>query len=60
MEIITMLSEYVMGALNIALSALMLVIIALLGVCLCIIFGAWIIEIISAIQEMLDKDGEDE
>ena len=58
MEIITMVSEYIMGAINIVLYILLFIIGVLLSFAVCIIFISWIIEIIKMIRDMLGKDGE--
>lgn len=58
MEIITMISEYIMGAMNIVFYILLLIIGVLLGFALCIVLASWIIEIIEMIQDMFSKDGK--
>ena len=58
MEIITMVSEYIMGAINIVFYIFLLIIGVLLSFALCIVFVYWIIEIIGMIQDMLGKDGK--
>ena len=58
MEIITMVSEYIMGAINIVLYILLFIIGVLLSFAVCIIFISWIIEIIKIIRDMFSKDCE--
>ena len=58
MEIITMVSEYIMGAMNIVFYILLLIIGVLLSFAVCIVFVSWIIEIIEMIQDMFSKDGK--
>ena len=58
MEIITMVSEYIMETTNIIFYMFLLIIGVLLSFALCIIFVYWIIEIIKMIRDMLSKDGE--
>ena len=58
MEIITMVSEYIMEATNIVFYIFLLIIGLLLSFTVCIVFVYWIIEIIKMIRDMLSKDGE--
>ena len=58
MEIITMVSEYIIGAINIVLYIFLFIIGVLLSFVLCIVFVSWIIEIIDMIRDMLSKDDE--
>ena len=58
MEMMTIVSEYIMGAMNIVIYIFLLIIGVLLSFALCIIFVYWIIEIIKMIRDMLSKDGE--
>lgn len=58
MEIITMVSEYILGAMSIVFYILLLIIGVLLGFALCIVLVSWIIEIIGMIQDIFSKDGE--
>lgn len=58
MEIITIVSEYIMGAINIVIYILLFIIGVLLSFAVCIIFISWIIEIIRMIRDMLGNGGE--
>ena len=58
MEMMTIVSEYIMGAMNIVIYIFLLIIGILLSFVLCIVFVSWIIEIIDMIRDMLSKDGE--
>ena len=58
MEMITIISEYIMGAMNCVIYIFLLIRGVLLSFVLCIVFVSWIIEIIDMIRDMLSKDGE--
>ena len=58
MEMITIVSEYIMGAINIVLYILLFIIGVLLSFSVCIIFISWIIEIIKMIRDILSNGGE--
>lgn len=58
MEIITMISEYIMGAMNIIFYIFLLIIGILLSFALCIVFVYWIKEIVIMIRDMLGNVGE--
>ena len=55
---ITIVSEYIMGVMNIVIYIFLLIIGVLLSSALCIIFISWIIEIIRMIREMFGNGGE--
>ena len=58
MEMMTIVSEYIMGAMNIVIYIFLLIIWVLLSFALCIIFVYWIIDIIVMIRDILRKDYE--
>ena len=58
MEMMTIVSEYIIGAINIVIYILLFIISVLLSFAVCIIFISWIIEIIKMIRDILSKDGE--
>ena len=60
MEMITIVSEYIMGAMNIVIYIFLLIIGVLLSFALCIIFVSWIIEIIVMIRDILCNVGKND
>ena len=60
MEMITIVSEYIMGAINIVIYILLFIIGVLLSFAVCIIFISWIIEIIKMIRDILGNGGEND
>ena len=60
MEIITIVSEYIMGIINIVIYIFLLIIGVLLSFALCIIFVSWIIEIIKMIRDILCNVGKND
>ena len=60
MAIISTVSEYIMGAINIVIYILLFIIGVLLSFAVCIIFISWIIEIIKMIRYILDNVGKND
>ena len=58
MEMMTIVSEYIMGAINIVVYILLFIICVLLSFAVCIIFISWIIEIIKMIRDIFGNRGE--
>ena len=58
MEMMTIVSDDFLGAMNIVIYIFLLIIGVLLSFALCIIFVYWIIDIIVMIRDILGKDGE--